>query len=86
MLFRSGHAIADSVNLFNPSKVIIQGRISEASDRVLATIKEVVYQRASALASKNLEIVGSKLDEDRGINGAAQLGIEEFFFLNRSNA
>ena len=80
-----GHAIADSVNLFNPSKVIIQGRISEASDRVLATIKEVVYQRASALASKNLEIVGSKLDEDRGINGAAQLGIEEFFFLNRSN-
>ena len=81
-----GHAIADAVNLLNPSKVVIQGRIAEASDRVLATIKEVVYQRASALASKNLEIVPSKLDEDRGVNGAAQLGIEEFFFSNRSNA
>ena len=79
-----GHAVADAVNLLNPSKVVIQGRIAEASDRVLATIKEVVYQRASALASKNLEIVESKLDEDRGVNGAAQLGIEEFFFLNRS--
>lgn len=78
-----GHAIADAVNLLNPSKVIIQGRIAEASDRVLATIKEVVYQRASALASKNLEIVPSKLDEDRGVNGAAQLGIEEFFFSDR---
>lgn len=80
-----GHAIADSVNLLNPAKVVIQGRISESSDRVLATIKEVVYQRASALASKNLEIVSSKLDEDRGVHGAAQLGIEEFFFSNRSN-
>ena len=81
-----GHAIADAVNLLNPAKVIIQGRIAESSDRVLATIKEVVYQRASALASKNLEIVASKLDEDRGVNGAAQLGIEEFFFSNRSHA
>ncbi len=81
-----GHAIADAVNLLNPTKVVIQGRIAEASDRVLATIKEVVYQRASALASKNLEIVPSKLDEDRGVYGAAQLGITEFFFLNRSNA
>lgn len=81
-----GHAIADAVNLLNPTKVVIQGRIAEASDRVLATIKEVVYQRASALASKNLEIVPSKLDEDRGVYGAAQLGIAEFFFLNRSNA
>ena len=78
-----GHAIADAVNLLNPSKVVIQGRISESSDRVLATIKEVVYQRASALASKNLEIVSSKLDENRGIYGAAQLGIEEFFFSDR---
>ena len=79
-----GHAIADAVNLINPSKIIIQGRLVEASDRVLATIKEVVYQRAAALATKNLEIVPSKLDKNRGVFGAAQLGIEEFFFLNRS--
>ena len=71
-------------NLINPSKIIIQGRLVEASDRVLATIKEVVYQRAAALATKNLEIVPSKLDKNRGVFGAAQLGIEEFFFLNRS--
>ena len=81
-----GHAIADAVNLINPSKIIIQGRLVEASDRVLATIKEVVYQRAAALATRNLEIVPSKLDNNRGVIGAAQLGIEEFFYLNRSNA
>jgi len=47
-----GHAIADAVNLMNPSKVVIEGRIVNASDLVLATIKEVVYQRAGALATK----------------------------------
>ena len=79
-----GHAIADAVNLLNPSKVVIQGRLVEASDRVLATIKEVVYQRAAALATRDLEIVPSKLDGDRGVLGAAQLGIDEFFFLARN--
>ena len=75
-----GHAVADAVNLLNPSKVIIVGRLVEASDLVIATIKEVVYQRAGALATKNLEIKGSELGNDLAILGSAQLGLDKFFF------
>jgi len=77
-----GHAIAVAVNLLNPSKVVVVGRTVDASDRILAIIKEVVYQRAAALATKNLEIVPSKLPVERGLLGAAQLGLDKFFFAN----
>jgi predicted NBD/HSP70 family sugar kinase len=75
-----GHAVADAVNLLNPSKVIIVGRLVEASDLVLATIKEVVYQRSGALATKNLEILGSELGDDMALLGSAQLGLDQFFY------
>jgi len=58
---------------------VIEGRIARGSDIVLATVKEVVYQRTGALATKNLEIISSKLGEDRTILGAAQLGLDLFF-------
>ena len=77
-----GHAVADAVNLLNPSKVIIVGRLVEATDLVLATIKEVVYQRSGALATKNLEILGSELGDDMALLGSAQLGLDQFFYRN----
>ena len=75
-----GHAVADAVNLLNPSKVVLAGRLVEASDKVLATIKEVVYQRSGALATKNLEILISKLGPEAALLGSAQLGLDKFFF------
>jgi len=80
-----GHAIADAVNLLNPSKIVIEGRIAKASDIVLATIKEVVYQRSGALATKNLEIVPSKLGDERAVLGAAHLGLDRFFYSIEEN-
>ena len=75
-----GHAIADAVNLLNPSKVVIEGRIVNATDLVLATIKEVVYQRAGALATKKLDIVPAQLGTDSAVLGAGQLGVDRFFY------
>lgn len=75
-----GKAIADAINLFNPRKIIIEGRIVESTDLYMSTLKEVIYKRAAALATKDLEIVQSKLGNDRALLGAAQLGIEQFFF------
>ena len=75
-----GHAIADAVNLLNPSRVVIEGRLVNATDLVLATIKEVVYQRAGALATKHLTIVPAKLGTDCAVLGAAQLGVDRFFY------
>jgi predicted NBD/HSP70 family sugar kinase len=75
-----GHAIADAVNLLNPSKVVIEGRLVNATDLVLATVKEVVYQRAGALATKHLSVVPAKLGTDCAVLGAAQLGVDRFFY------
>jgi len=75
-----GHAVADAVSLLNPSKVVVVGRLVEATDIVLATIKEVVYQRAGALATKNLEVVQSKLGDEMALVGSALLGLDQFFF------
>lgn len=75
-----GHAVADAVSLLNPSKVIVVGRLVDATDIVLATIKEVVYQRSGALATKNLEILPTKLGDDMALLGSAQLGLDRFFF------
>lgn len=75
-----GHAVADAVSLLNPSKVIVVGRLVDATDIVLATIKEVVYQRSGALATKNLQILPSKLGDDMALLGSAQLGLDRFFF------
>lgn len=80
-----GHAVADAVNLLNPSKVVIVGHLVEATDLVLATVKEVVYQRAGALATKNLEIVASQLGDDLALLGSAQLGLDRFFYLDSHN-
>ena len=77
-----GKAIADAINLFNPRKIIIEGRLVESTDLYLSTLKEVIYKRAAALATKELEIVSSKLGTDRALLGAAQLGIDRFFFAN----
>lgn len=75
-----GHALADTVNLLNPSKIVITGSLVDATDLVLATIKETVYQRAGALATKDLQIVTSQLSIDAAVLGSAQLGLDQFFY------
>ncbi len=75
-----GHALADAVNLLNPSKIVITGSLVDGTDLVLATIKESVYQRAGALATKNLQIETSQLGEDAALLGSAQLGLDQFFY------
>lgn len=79
-----GHAIADAVNLLNPSRVVVEGSLLETSDSVLASIKEAVYQRSSPLATRNLEIARSELGKDRGLLGGTQLGLERYFFNSPS--
>ncbi len=46
----------------------------------MATIKEVIYQRAAALVTRNIDIVTSALGNDKGVLGAAQLGLDKFFY------
>ena len=65
-----GAAIADAVSLLNPDTVVISGYTVGAGDFILSTIREVVYQRSSPLATRNLTLTMTDLGDDPGVLGA----------------
>jgi predicted NBD/HSP70 family sugar kinase len=71
-----GIAIADAVNVLNPSKVVLGGEIAVAHEDLLGHVREVVYTRSLPLATRSLEIVVSDLGNRAGVLGGAYLAIE----------
>jgi predicted NBD/HSP70 family sugar kinase len=71
-----GMAIADAVNVLNPSTVVLGGDIAVAHELLLAHVREVVYTRSLPLATRSLDIVLSTLGNRAGILGGAYLAIE----------
>ncbi len=69
-----GQAAAAATNLINPKAIVIGGEIAQAAGhQLVAGVRAVVYQRSLPLATKDLEIVPSQLDEHGGVVGAALL-------------
>jgi predicted NBD/HSP70 family sugar kinase len=71
-----GIAIADAVNVLNPSTVVLGGDIATSHEGLLGHVREVVYTRSLALATRSLNIVVSDLGDRSGILGGAYLAIE----------
>jgi predicted NBD/HSP70 family sugar kinase len=59
-----------------PCVIVIGGDIAHADDHLLAGVREVVYRRSTALATRNIRIARSTLDDRAGIIGAAVMVIE----------
>lgn len=72
-----GEALAGTVNLFNPSIVVIGGSVGRSSDLYLATIRRVVFNRSLPLATRSLQIVTSPLGDEAGLIGAAYTVLDE---------
>jgi predicted NBD/HSP70 family sugar kinase len=66
-----GQAISDAVSFFNPSLVVIGGQLAHADEPLLAGIREVVYRRSLPLATRDLQITTSRLDDRAGVTGLA---------------
>ena len=71
-----GAALAAVVGVVAPSAIVVGGEMAEASEPLLAGIRESVYQRASALATRELRILTSRLGPRAGVVGAATLALE----------
>ena len=71
-----GQTIATAVNILNPSMIVIGGGVSHIGNTLLAEIRSAVYQRSLPLATRNLPIVMSELDEDAGVVGASVMAAE----------
>jgi predicted NBD/HSP70 family sugar kinase len=71
-----GTVLAMLVNAFNPNVIVVGGDLAEAHEQLFAGVREVVYQRATPLATRHLEITPSTLGDRAGTAGAAVLAIE----------
>lgn len=71
-----GQVLASTVNLLNPALIMVGGDLSKAEPQLLAGIREVVYQRSTALSTTDLDIALSPLGDRAGITGAAAMVIE----------
>ena len=72
-----GRVLAATVNLLNPAMIMIGGDVAEAGEQLLAGVREIVYQRSTALATNDLTITSSTLGDRAGILGAAAMVIEQ---------
>lgn len=71
-----GQVLATLVSVLNPSLIVIGGGVSQIGHSFLAEIRSAVYRRSLPLATRNLPIVLSELENDAGIVGASVLAAE----------
>ncbi|GAA3742109.1 ROK family protein [Spinactinospora alkalitolerans] len=81
-----GEVLAASVNMLNPSIIIIGGSLALAGDHLLAGVREVIYQRSLPLATEDLRIVSSRVGERAGVIGAAVMVVEHGLSPERVDA
>lgn len=77
-----GEVLAAAVNFYNPSMIVIGGDVAGVQEQLLASVREVVYQRSLPLATRHLRIVRSPLDNRAGVVGAAAMVTERVLALD----
>ncbi len=81
-----GRVLAAVVNMLNPAVITIGGDVADAGEHLMAGIREVVYQRSTALSTSKLFITSSALGDRAGITGAAATAIEHIVAPSYVNA
>jgi glucokinase-like ROK family protein len=76
-----GQTLASAVNVLNPSMIVIGGGVSRVGNALLAEVRSAVYQRSLPLATRNLPIVMSELDDVAGVVGASVMAAGEVLSL-----
>ena len=65
-----GEVLAGAVNFFNPSVIVLGGDLAEAHEQLFAGIREVVYRRSTALATRHVQLARSRLGVHAGVVGS----------------
>jgi predicted NBD/HSP70 family sugar kinase len=71
-----GAALAAVVSVVAPSVIVVGGEMADASEPLIAGIREGVYKLASALATRELRIRTSHLGHRAGVVGVTTLALE----------
>jgi len=70
---RVGEVLSGAVTLLNPEVVVIGGDLSGAYEPFVAGVRETVYQRSTALSTRQLRILASTFGERQGLVGCAAM-------------
>ncbi|WP_433336298.1 ROK family protein [Spirillospora sp. CA-294931] len=73
---RIGEVIAIAVNLLNPAVVVLGGDLARADEPLVAGVREAVYRRSTALATRRLRVEPSRLGDTAGLTGCATMVID----------
>jgi predicted NBD/HSP70 family sugar kinase len=71
-----GVAIANLLNLLNPGRIVLGGRLTQAGEHLLAPLRRTVQRRALSTSIEHAEIALGRLAEDHVAIGAATLVLQ----------
>lgn len=72
-----GEVLAGAVNLLNPAALVVAGDVVGAYDVFVAGLRETLYGNATALATKNLDVLPAALGDRSGGIGSATMVLDE---------
>ena len=73
---RLGEVLAAGVNLLNPAAIVIGGDMAPAYDTFVAGLRETLYGNASAIATRDLQILSTTHGDRSGVMGCAVLVLD----------
>lgn len=71
-----GAALASAVNLLNPAALVISGDLAGAYDVYVAGLRETLYRDATALATRELQVIPSAFGDRAGLIGSAAVALD----------
>lgn len=74
---RLGEVLAGAVTLLNPEAVVVGGDMAQAYDAFVAGVRETTYANATALSTRELEILPATHGDRSGVVGCASLVLEQ---------
>ncbi|QBI54276.1 ROK family transcriptional regulator [Streptomonospora litoralis] len=83
---RLGEVLAGAVNLLNPEVVVLGGLLGDAHDHLVAGVREVVFQRSTALATRRLRVVPNRSGDEAGLRGGAAMVLDTVLAPEAVNA
>ncbi|KRB78523.1 ROK family transcriptional regulator [Nocardioides sp. Root190] len=72
-----GELLAVAINLLNPQAVVLGGDMAAAYDVYAAGVREAVYARASALATRELQFLPATYGDRAGLVGCATHALDQ---------
>ena len=74
-----GRSIANLVNIFNPSRIILNGEGTRAGEWIFGPMKEAIQCHAMPALASDVEIIIDRWGDDKWAYGAASLVLRELF-------